>query len=159
MAALADNRDRRLTRAQVERLQKLARSGQRNMLLNGGAVLVVSLLIPALTDLPSVLPWLIRGLGGLLGVFLLLRGTAWGNPLRRDLRSPRLGFLEGEVTKSVVRHSAETNAPPTYYLHISGKRLELVRDEYDAAPASGVFRAYVLPRSRHVVNMEPTDAR
>jgi hypothetical protein len=158
-AALPDNRERRLTAAQVARLQQLAASDQWSKLLIGGAVLVVSVLIPALMDLPSILPWLVPIGGGLFGVSLLLLATPWANPLRRDLRAPRLGFLDGEVSKSVVTDSSESNSAPTYRLQIGGRRLELTADEYEAAPSAGVFRAYVLPHSRHVVNMEPTDAR
>jgi hypothetical protein len=156
---LADNRDRRLTAAQVARLEHLAKADQWSMLLTGIAVLVVSLLIPALMDLPWLLPWLVPLVGGVLGLGLLVLATAWGNALRRDLRSPQLGFLEGEVRKQAVTDASESNASTRYTLHIGDRTLELTEDEYEAAPSTGVFRAYVLPRSRHLVNLEPTDAR
>lgn len=152
-AALADNRDRRLTAAQTERLHAMATSQRGWNLVNGGAVLVVVIVISLAIDLPSWAAWLLPLIGVPVGVVVLIRGTTFGNPLERDLRSPVLGFLEGDVRKTVHR-SSESGTAPTYSLHISGHTLSLEQNEYEAAPSGGRFRAYVLPRSRHLVNLE-----
>ena len=41
-----------------------------------------------------------------------------------------------------------------YYLNIAGRQLRTYLSAYDAAPDAGYVRAYYLPRTRRLVNLE-----
>lgn len=153
-AALEANRDRRLTPAQTERLQKLAKSDRFTNVLVGAALIGVAIFFSLIFDLPTWAAWLIPLVCIPFGVVTLIKGTHLGNPLERDLRHPVLGLLEGDVRRTVDRSDGSSNTAPSYYLHISGQRISIEQDEYEAAPSGGRFRAYVLPRSGHLVNLE-----
>ena len=94
----------------------------------------------------------LAGLGFLAAAAVILVAPSF-DPLAADLRDGRLESVEGGIGKRRVQ-SASAIGRPRYYLVISGRRLLTYRSAYDAAPDAGYVRAYFLPRTRRLVNLE-----
>jgi hypothetical protein len=90
-----------------------------------------------------------------IAAILVVRALTGGDSITEDVRGGRVESVEGAITRRAVtteggRGSGET----TYYLDVSGKRLEVSHFGYMAAPDVGWVRIYYLPKSHHVVNLE-----
>jgi hypothetical protein len=90
-----------------------------------------------------------------IAVILVVRALSGGDSITKDVRSGRVDSVEGAITKRQVtsdggRGSSETS----FYLDVSGKRLDVSRAGFEAAPEAGWVRLYYLPASHHVVNLE-----
>ncbi len=76
------------------------------------------------------------------------------DPLAADVRGGRVDMVEGAIGK----RRRQTKGPPGrtahYYLNVAGRQLHTYRLAYDAAPDVGYVRAYYLPRTRRLVNLE-----
>jgi hypothetical protein len=77
-----------------------------------------------------------------------------GGQLSRDLRSGRVEGVEGAIRRDRGPDVYAGDNPQTYYLEVGGTRLRCTQSMYEAAPPAGIVRAYYLPRSRRVVNLE-----
>src|SRR5437588_164071 len=77
-------------------------------------------------------------------------GPFFPDALSADVREGRVESVEGAIRKRVVRGRASNS----FYLEIDRRRLQVSRSSYAAAPDAGIVRAYYLPRSRRVVNLE-----
>ena len=97
-----------------------------------------------------------RANGGIifLGIAAAIFVGASLEPVNADVREGRVESVEGAIARA--RRSVGTGGARTtyYYFDIAGRRLRATRRASDAAPAAGYVRAYFLPRSRRVVNLE-----
>src|SRR6476469_1550835 len=150
--ALAENRSGHLTGDQAIRFQRMA-SGRRNstrrLAIPVGAIGALLLILsgPAATAATRHL----AGLGFVAAAAVILAAPAF-DPLAADVRDGRVETVEGAVGKRRLQfgRSAFTN----YYLIVAGRQLRTFRSAYDAAPDAGYVRAYYLPRTRRLVNLE-----
>ena len=75
------------------------------------------------------------------------------DPLAADVREGRVEAVEGAVGKRRRQSNARTSFT-RYYLNIGGRQLRTYLSAYDAAPDAAYVRAYYLPRTRKLVNLE-----
>jgi hypothetical protein len=94
----------------------------------------------------------LTGLGFLAVAAAILIAPAF-DPLAADVREGRVETVQGAIRKRRVRPAAH-NARARYYLIIEGQQLRTYLGAYDAAPDAGYVRAYYLPRTRRLVNLE-----
>jgi hypothetical protein len=93
------------------------------------------------------------GVVSFLAVAAILVVGSGLEPVNADAREGRVESVEGAIAK----HTRQVKSPgrPLYLLDVGGRRLQAItRAAYDAAPDAGIVRAYFLPRSRRVVNLE-----
>ncbi len=76
------------------------------------------------------------------------------DPLAADVRDRRVETVEGAIGKRRVQSSPARANFTRYYLNIAGRQLRTYRSAYDEAPDAGYVRAYYLPRTRRLVNLE-----
>ena len=94
----------------------------------------------------------LTGWGFVAAVAVLLVAPTF-DPLKADVRDGRVETIEGAIGKRRV----QSRGGPTltrYYLVVAGRRLRTFRSAFDAAPDAGYVRAYYLPRTRRLVNLE-----
>ncbi len=172
-AALADNRAGRLTAGQIAALRVDTRESKRSGVLAGIAMLAVGLFILWGTAAGRVPGSRLKSfaVGGVIAVvgalFLGTRGVTRGvaaagaasettvlvvveGPFRRERVDRQLAqdLLGG------ASHSLRASARYNYFLHVGERRLRVGQPEYDAAPENGIVRAYLLPDSDRLVNLE-----
>lgn len=154
--ALPENRAGRLTPQQAQLVARDERRSGLTVLLIGLIVLAAGIL--ALRgDTHTGPDWgvvALAGAGLVLIVFAVVRGiTAYS----RDLATRRVATLEGRVHRFTrTTNSDGGRSVVTYYYKIQGQVFELPGEPaYDALDESLWYRAYYLPRSKHLVNIEP----
>jgi len=150
--ALGENSSGHLTGDQVLRFERMVsgrRQSTRGLAVPVGAIgaLLVILSGPADTAVKRHL----TGFGFLAAAAVILVAPAF-DPLAADVRDGRVEMVDGAVGKRRLQfgRSAFTN----YYLIVAGRQLRTFRSAYDAAPDAGYVRAYYLPRTRRLVNLE-----
>jgi hypothetical protein len=90
-----------------------------------------------------------------LAAYLVYVSTLGGGALTRDLSEGRVETVEGAIGKEGRGWAIYSGPnPERCYLHIGGERLACSRPAYDVAPQAGIVRAYYLPRSRRLINLE-----
>jgi hypothetical protein len=148
--ALPANRSGRLSDEQLRRWQEIARErrmGIRRAAYLPGAIGTVLLI----ADGPPSKAVARRLVGAaslaLIPVIIVLANH---DALSADVREGRVESIEGAITKRVVRGRTLSR----FYMEIGRRRLQVSRSGYDAAPDAGIVRAYYLPRSLRVVNLE-----
>ncbi len=151
--ALAENHSGHLTDDQARRFQFMViarRKGTRSLALPVGAIGALLLLLngPATTAVKRHL----AGWGFVAAVAVLLAAPAF-DPLAADVRDGRVETIEGAIGKRWAQ-SRGSAALTRYYLIVAGRQLRTYRSAYDAAPDAGYVRAYYLPRTRRLVNLE-----
>lgn len=152
--ALEANRAGRLTDWQRRNIRGMSRGLRKGELQMAGVFTVIGLLVwfaegPA--KYATVKPLL--GIGFLIiAGFLLARSLMGADTLTADLRSGRVESVEGAISKHTV--SGGRSSPSTHYFDVQGRRIEVGRAAYDAAPDAGFVRVYYLPRRKLLVNME-----
>jgi hypothetical protein len=151
--ALAENRNGHLTGDQTRRFELMVsgrRKSTRGLALPVGAIGALLLVLsgPAATAVQRRL----AGWGFVAAAALLLAAPAF-DPLAADVRDGRIEAVEGAIGKRRVQSAART-ASASYYLIIGGRQLRTYLPAYDAAPDAGYVRAYYLPRTRRLVNLE-----
>ena len=151
--ALAENRRGHLTGDQARRFQLMVkgrRNSVRGVALPFGAIAALLLLWtgPAATAAKRHL----AGLGFLAAAVVLLIAPAF-DPLAADVRDARVETVEGAIGKRRVQSQSKTGMT-RYYLVIAGRQLRTYLSAYESAPDAGYVRAYYLPRTRKLVNLE-----
>jgi hypothetical protein len=151
--ALEMNRVGDLTEAQRRGLGALSGYRRRNELtiaafLLAGASIVWFLASPTA---PLLKRELIAGGAAVLAAFFVVRSITGGDALTRDLRESRVESVEGAIGK---RRVSGGRARSTYFLDVGDRTFKVAMATYQAAPDAGWVRAYYLPLSRKVVNLE-----
>jgi hypothetical protein len=152
--ALAENRSGHLTSDQATRFQRMA-SGRRNstrgLAVPVGAIGALLLILsgPAATAATRHL----AGLGFVAAAAVILAAPAF-DPLAADVREGRVETVQGAVGKRRTQSKGPAGGTTRYYLNIAGRQLQTYLSAYEAAPDAGYVRAYYLPRTRRLVNLE-----
>ena len=153
-AAFPENRSGRLTSEQALRFERMVRGRRqstRGLAVPVGAIGALLLIMsgPAATAAERHrLGW-----GFVAAAAMILAAPAF-DPLAADVREGRVDAVEGAVSKRQVRSIARASGGTRYYLTIGGRQLRTFLSGYDAAPDAGYVRAYYLPRTRKLVNLE-----
>ena len=151
--ALAENRSGHLTGDQARRFELMV-SGRRKS-TRGVAVPVgaIGALLLVLSGPPATaVKRHLAGWGFVAAAVMLLVAPTF-DPLAADVRDGRVEAVEGAIGKRRVQ-SPTKRAITRYYLNIGGRQLQTYLSAYDAAPDAGYVRAYYLPRTRKLVNLE-----
>jgi len=151
--ALAENRSGHLTSDQTQRFQRMAsgrRQSTRGLAVPFGAIGALLLIVsgPAATAATRQR----AGWGFVAAAAVILAAPAF-DPLAADVRQGRVETVQGAIGKRRVQSTARTGST-RYYLTIEGRQLRTYLSAYDAAPDAGYVRAYYLPRTRRLVNLE-----
>jgi hypothetical protein len=151
--ALAENRRGRLADDQAlkfRRMVKGRRAGTRGLAVPVGAIGVLLLLLsgPAATAVTRHF----AGWGFLAAALVILAAPTF-DPLAADVRDRRVETIQGAIGKRRAQSMSQTGFT-RYYLNIDGRELQTSLSVYDAAPDAGYVRAYYLPRTRRLVNLE-----
>jgi hypothetical protein len=154
-ADLETNRSGRLTDAQRQRFQGLAREGRKDEFIGAAfcAALAVLLLAPV-GPAPNAWARPLAGTGLMVVALLLFRVGSKGDSLTQDMRSVRVETVEGAIGKHSYDSQAGRTKHTLYYLDVAGQTFEVDSTAYNAAPEAGIVRLYVLPRSHVILNME-----
>ena len=167
--ALPDNRAGRLTAEQVRDLRVDAGKSKRSGLLAGFAITAFGLFIVWGTLAGRVPGPRLQSLA--LGAAFAIGGALWlrSGGMTRGPRAEQaasestvLDVIEGPFRRkrsdlnTFADHSyaSRGNARYTYYLHVGERTLRVSEAQYDASPDDGIVRAFVLPNSDHLVNLE-----
>ncbi len=151
--ALGDNRSGRLTGDQTRRFERMVigrRKSTQGLAVPVGAIAALLLVLsgPAATAAKRHLAGL--GFAAAAAVILVAPGF---DPLAADVRDGRVDTVQGAIGKRRVQ-SGGRRSGTRYYLNIAGRQLRTYVSAYDAAPDAGYVRAYYLPRTRRLVNLE-----
>src|SRR4249919_1488254 len=152
-AAFPENRSGHLTSEQARRFERMVsgrRQSTRGLAVPVGAIGALLLIMsgPAATEVKRHL----TGWGFVAAAAVILAAPAF-DPLAADVREGRVEAIEGAVGKRRVQSTAHSGFT-RYYLNIGGRQLRTYLSDYDAAPDAGYVRAYYLPRTRRLVNLE-----
>jgi hypothetical protein len=151
--ALDDNRGGHLTGDQVRRFEGMVagrRKGTRGLALPVGAIGALLLVLngPAATAAKRQFAgW------GFIGAAVLFLAAPAFDPLAADVREGRVKEVQGAVGKRRVQSGSRAGFT-RYYLNVGGRQLQTYLSAYDAAPDAGYVRAYYLPRTLRLVNLE-----
>jgi hypothetical protein len=151
--ALDENRSGHLTRDQALRFERMVigrRKSAWGLAVPVGAIGALLLILngPASTTVKRHL----AGWGFVAAAAMILVAPAF-DPLAADLRERRVETVQGAVRKRRMQSMSATGMT-RYYLNIAGRQLQTYVSAYDAAPDAGYVRAYYLPRTRRLVNLE-----
>jgi hypothetical protein len=126
------------------------RTSTRGVAVPVGAIGALLLILsgPAATTVERHL----AGWGFLAAAALFLVAPAF-DPLATDVREGRVETVEGAIGKRRVQ-SGTRSGFTRYYLIVANRRLRTFLSAYEAAPDAGYVRAYYLPRTRRLVNLE-----
>jgi hypothetical protein len=152
-AAFPENRSGRLTSEQAGRFERMVsgrRQSTRGVAVPFGAIGALLLIMSG--PATSAVKRHIAGWGFLAAAAVFLAAPAF-DPLAADVREGRVDAVEGAVGKRRTQ-SMESTGSARYYLTIGGRQLRTYLSAYDAAPDAGFVRAYYLPRTRKLVNLE-----
>jgi hypothetical protein len=152
--ALAENRGGHLTGDQAIRFQRMVsgrRQRTRGLAVPVGAMGALLLLLsgPAATAAKRQL----AGWGFVAAAVVILIAPAF-DPLAADVRDNRVEMVQGAVGKRRTYTKGPPGSTSRYYLTIGGRQLLTYLSAYEAAPDAGYVRAYYLPRTRRLVNLE-----
>jgi len=151
--ALDANRRGELTDLQRRNLGAQSRYRRRNaitiaLFLTAGAAIVWFLSRP---DAPLLKKQMIAGGALTIAAFLVVRSITGSDALTEDVQNGRVEAVEGAVGKRRVGHG---RARDSYYLEVGDRTFTIGSRTYALLPEAGWVRAYFLPRSRQVVNVE-----
>jgi len=152
-AAFPENRSGRLTSEQALRFERMVsgrRQSTRGLAMPVGAIGALLLIMSGPAD--TAVKRHLAGWGFVAAAAVILAAPAF-DPLAADVRDGRVEAVEGAVAKRRLQSTSRT-AGARYYLNIGGRQLRTYLSAYDAAPDSGYVRAYYLPRTRKLVNLE-----
>ncbi len=151
--AVEANRRGLLGDAQRQAFRRMSWDRRKNELtvagfLTAGAVVVALYAAPSAFHGQRVL---VSVIGLAIAAFLVVRAIVGSDALTRDLRSGEVRSVDGAIGKS---HLSGGRARGAYFLDVGGRRFGVATSTYEAAPDAGYVRAYYLPRSRKIVNLE-----
>jgi hypothetical protein len=152
-AAFPDNRSGHLTSEQARRFERMVsgrRQSTRGVAVPVGAIGALLLIMsgPAATAVKRHL----AGWGFVAAAAVIVAAPAF-DPLAADLRKRRVETVQGAVGKRRVQSMSRTGGT-RYYLTVGGCQLQTYLSAFEAAPEAGYVRAYYLPRTRRLVNLE-----
>jgi hypothetical protein len=152
-AAFPENRSGHLTSEQAAKFQRMVsgrRQRTRSLAVPVGAIGALLLIMsgPAANAVTRHL----AGWGFVAAAAVILAAPAF-DPLAADVSDRRVETVEGAVRKRRLQSLAPTPGG-RYYLKVGSCQLQTYRSAYDAAPDAGYVRAYYLPRTRRLVNLE-----
>jgi hypothetical protein len=153
-SALAENRSGHLTSEQAARFQRMVsgrRQGMRGLALPFAAIGALLLFMSG-PEANAVTRHL-TGLGFLAAAAALILVAPAFDPLAFDVRENRVATVEGAIGKRRVQTMGHTGTA-RYYLIVGRRQLRTSRSACEAAPEAGYVRAYFLPRTRKLVNLE-----
>ena len=150
--AIAENRAGHLTPAQADAVRTYYRGAAAR---NVPVAMMMMLIVIIANALPNRTPqtpaheWAIIAASIGVGAIALL--SIWNViAFGRDIAERKILAIDGPARRE--RQSARTFA--TYFLVIGGKRLKVDRTTYEMISPLQTYRAYYLPRSGFVVNLE-----
>lgn len=151
--ALPENSSGHLTGEQVIRFQRMV-SGRRAS-ARGLAVPFAAIGVLMLTLSGSAATASRRRDGGwaFLAVAAIIVAAPVFDPLAADVREGRVETIQGAIGKRRVQ-SGRSTQPARYFLTIGGRQLRTFRSAYEQVPEAGYVRAFYLPRTRRLVNLE-----
>lgn len=167
--ALADNRAGRLTAGQVRDLRGDAKESKRSGLLAGLAILAFGLVIlwgTVAGRIPGsrLQSFAVGSVFALVGGALLGAGGMTRGPRASQAASEStvLDMVEGPIRRErqdrdflgTSDHSYRGSSRYNYLLFVGERRFNVGQPAYDAAPDDGIVRAYLLPDSDRLVNLE-----
>lgn len=167
LGALEANRAGWLTPEQTEALGKAAQRIRIIAILVGLAFLAAGVLawvLPLLgmglfSDQTTRLIWSLAAIG--VGLYLLVRAFR-PVPLQRDIQAGRVMAITGSGIRyrRVVTRSGESGQSTsiTYYYIVAGEQFQVSERAYAALVEGLTYRAYYLPSSKRLVNIEPLAA-
>lgn len=171
-SALAENRQLRLTSGQIAALHADAKVSKRSGSLAGLWLLALGLLILGGTIAGRVPGSRLQSIGvgaalAVLGGFMLSsKGASRGVVASQMVSSSTvLGMVEGPIRREMAdrqlaadlvgaTRTIRGDARYDFLLHVGGRRFNVGRPMYEAAPDAGLVRVYVLPGSDRIVNLE-----
>ena len=151
--ALAENRSGVLTAEQASQFGRMVsarRKGTRGLAVPFAAIGALLLVLSG--PAPTAAERYLVGWGFVAAAALLLAAPMF-DPLAADVRGRRVETVQGAIGKRRVRSTAATGHT-RHYLNVAGRQLRTFLSAYEAAPDAGYVRAYYLPRTRRLVNLE-----
>jgi hypothetical protein len=152
MIGLEENRIGELSDQQRKNLGALSRYRRRNAATIAMFCLAVAaiLLFAPNPRAPLVTRELIAAAAGLLAAFFIVRAVTGNDALTRDLHESRVESVEGAIGKRRL----STGRMANYYLDVGDRTFSVGSGWYHQAPDAGWVRAYYLPLSKMIVNVE-----
>jgi hypothetical protein len=153
--ALAANQAGRLTDAQRSLYAADDRSFRKTELYVaiGAAVIAVLLLTSSGSASSSLFKPVAIVVCVALAIVLVVRATLVRDALASDLAAGSVVSMDGAILKRVVQSSGRS-AESSHYLIVAGKQFKVGPHFYAGAPEAGYVRAYYLPKSSTLVNLE-----
>lgn len=151
--ALDPNRRGVLGDAQRQAFRRLSWDRRKNELTAAGFLTAGSLVV-AIYGSASAFDGqrvLVSVVGLAIAAFLIVRAIVGSDALTRDLRAGEVRSVEGAIAKSYLSGGRTRS---TYFLDVGNRRFVVASGTYEAAPDAGHVRAYYLPRSGKLVNLE-----
>jgi hypothetical protein len=153
-AAFPENRSGHMTNEQARNFERMVsgrRQSIRGVAMPVGAIGALLLIMsgPAATAAKRHL----TGWGFMAAAAAILAAPAF-DPLAADVREGRVETVQGAVGKRRLRSTSHGTGWTRYYLIVGGCQLRAYRSAYEAAPDAGYVRAFYLPRTRRLVNLE-----
>lgn len=95
------------------------------------------------------------GVGCLVvSVLILAVAPNVGDALSKDVREGRVETIEGAIAKHMETLPGGRPGSTTFFVDVAGRRLRTGRDWYEKVPDVGIVRAFYLPRSGRLINLE-----
>lgn len=138
-----------------------------------GALLSGAFLVPFLVVFGGIMPYVLVGRDLLAGervdasawlpalcapafllIFVVVIGASWLNRFR-DLLQGEVHAVEGEVQERTISTGSGRSRRTNYYYEVDGQRYRVTAAALQAMVSGRRYRLFVLPRSKHVVGVEP----
>jgi hypothetical protein len=153
MIGLDANQVGELSDQQRQNLGALARYRRRNAATIALFLLAVAaiLMFAPNPKAPLVQRELVAAGAAFIAAFLIVRAVTGSDALTRDLRESRVESVEGAIGK---RRLSGGRAQGVYFLDVGDRSFKVGPGTYHDAPDAGWVRAYYLPLSKRIVNLE-----
>ncbi len=155
-AALDANQSGRLSDDQRKQWRGVSRGTRKGELSFALLLVVIGALVafaPGPAKYATVKP-IIGAVCVVIAAILVLRSVTGTDSVTEDVRAGRVESVDGAITKAHITSHGRQSSITTYYFDVAGKRMEVGKAAYDAAPDAGYVRVFYMPRSRRVVNFE-----
>jgi hypothetical protein len=154
--AFETNRAGRLTDDQRKRIRRGEWGGRLNRLLLGlfCVALAAAVIFQGRTDPNAPVYYVVAAVFIVAAAALAYLGLFYRDSLALDLREGKVETVEGAIGKHARVVSGGRDSTNNFYLEVDGRNFGVAVDGYRAAPDAGWVRAYILPLSHRVVNLE-----